>query len=604
MSGLDRRFDAIVVGSGAAGSIAVKELTERGLDVLLLEAGRDLTDQDFVPPPPARPRALGPGLGPRVRAGLRGQPIQARRAFFSPAISPFLVDDRKNPYSTPKDKFYLWIRGRILGGRLNSYGRVLLRMSDYDFKGASRDGQAVDWPISYADLEPHYDRVEQFIGVYGNADGVPQLPDGTYCGPAKLNEVEREFKQKVEEHWPERNVVAWRYAAPNPHRVPRGIVAARETGRLTLRTDAVVKTITVDEKTGLADGAVFVDRVTKQEHRVSADVVVLCASTIESVRLLLNSASERHPNGLGNSSGLLGQYFMDQTPSLAFGTVPGRPGYWEGDDTAPPDEFYSPAGGIYVPRAQNLDGGAAGAVRARVRRPGRDRALPGAGDGRARVRDDGLRRDAPAPREPDHDRPEAQGRVGRSGAAHQPLALRQRARDPARAGSGGPGDDRALRLPHRLHRLDAGARREERVPGLRSGQPLHLPPGLQQEPCARRGDPRVRRRAHGIGSRDLGAQRAQPVVGRAEPLRHGRQLLPVQRDRRAGADDHGAHRASLRAHRARARVREPARGDDAVGESTERLNQAGSADGRTWDRTRDLSRVEGAGCAAPCTLVA
>jgi choline dehydrogenase-like flavoprotein len=356
MSAIERRFDVLVVGSGAAGSIAVKELAERGLDVLLLEAGRDLTDADFVPPPPARPRALGPGLGPRLRAGLRGQPVQARRAFFSPAISPFLVDDRENPYSTPKEQFYLWIRGRILGGRLHSYGRVLLRMSDYDFKGASRDGHAVDWPISYSDLEPHYDRIEQFIGVYGNADGVPQLPDGTYCGPAKLNDVEREFKQKVEEHWPERRVVAWRYAAPNPHRVPRGIVAARETGRLTLRTDAVVKKITVDGRTGLADGAVFVDRVTKQEHRVSADVVVLCASTIESVRLLLNSASERHPHGLGNSSGLLGQYFMDQTPSLAFGTVPGRPGYWEADDTAPHDEFYSPAGGIYVPRSQNLDG--------------------------------------------------------------------------------------------------------------------------------------------------------------------------------------------------------------------------------------------------------
>jgi choline dehydrogenase-like flavoprotein len=354
---LDRRFDAVVVGSGAAGSIAVKELTERGLDVLLLEAGRTFTDSDFVPPPRKPPRALGPGLGPRLRAGLRGQPVQARRAFFNPSISPFLVDDRDNPYSTPKGRFYLWIRGRILGGRLNSYGRMLLRMSDYDFDGATRDGNGVDWPFSYADLAPHYDRVEELIGVYGNADGLPQLPDGSYRGPSPLNEIEREFKQAVEEHWPDRHVVGWRYAAPNLERIPRGVAAAQATGRLTLRTDAVVTKITVDSGTGLADGAVFVDRSTKQEHRVAADVVVLCASAIESVRLLFNSACTRHPDGLGNSSGLLGRYFMDQTPSLAFGTVPGRPGYWEAATTAPRDEFYAPAGGIYVPRFQNLYGG-------------------------------------------------------------------------------------------------------------------------------------------------------------------------------------------------------------------------------------------------------
>jgi choline dehydrogenase-like flavoprotein len=354
---IDGRFDALVVGSGAAGSIAVKELTERGLDVLLLEAGREITKDDFKPPAPARPRAMGISLGSRVRAGLRGQHVQARRAFFSEATNAFLVDDRDNPYTTPRDSSFLWIRGRVLGGRLNSYGRVLLRMSDYDFRAASRDGYGEDWPVSYADLEPWYDRVEEFIGIYGNEDGVEQLPDGRYVGPAKLTQVEREFREKVEARWPERHVVSWRYAAPNPHRVPRGIVAARETGRLTTRTDAVVKQITVDERTGRADGAVFVDRLTKQEQRVSADVVVLCASTIESVRLLLNSASAKHPNGLANSSGLLGRYFMDQTPCLAFGAVPDRVGFFEADDSAPPDEFYPPAGGVYVPRFQNLDGG-------------------------------------------------------------------------------------------------------------------------------------------------------------------------------------------------------------------------------------------------------
>ena len=348
-----RRYDALVVGSGATGSIAVKELTERGLDVLLLEAGRDITEADFTPPPPTPPRPMGIGLRPRLRAGLRGQHVQARRAFFREGVNGFLVNDRENPYSTPRDQYFLWLRGRMLGGRLHTYGRVLLRMSDDDFKGASKDGRGDDWPISYADVEPYYDRVEELIGLYGTADGIEHLPDAKLVGPGKLTAAEQEFKAKVEERWPGRKVISWRYAAPNPHRVPLGIVAARKTGRLTTRTDAVVSRITVDEQTGRADGAVFVDRLTKEEHRVSADVVVLCASTIESIRLLLNSACGRHPDGLGNSSGLLGKYFMDQTPSLAFGWNPGRQGY-EVDDSAPPDPFYPPAGGVYIPRFTDL----------------------------------------------------------------------------------------------------------------------------------------------------------------------------------------------------------------------------------------------------------
>jgi choline dehydrogenase-like flavoprotein len=358
MADITSRFDAIVVGSGAAGSIAVKELTERGLDVLLLEAGRDLTEDDFKPlPPPKKARPLGLSLVPRARAALRGQHVQARRTFFMESSSRFLVNDRENPYTTPRGEPFVWIRGKILGGRLNSYGKVLLRMSDHDFKAASRDGMGEDWPFSYSDLAPYYDRVEEFIGVYGNADGVEAIPDGKYVGPAKLSGAEQDFKAKVEARWPERRVISWRYQAPNLERVPRGIAAARETGRLTTRTDAIVRQITVDEKTGRADGAIFVDRDTKTEQRVSADIVVLCASTIESIRLMLNSACASHPNGLGNSSGLLGRYFMDQTISMAFGGVPHRVGSWDDDDSAPRDPFYGASGGLFIPRFQNLDGG-------------------------------------------------------------------------------------------------------------------------------------------------------------------------------------------------------------------------------------------------------
>ncbi len=349
----EQHYEALVIGSGAAGSIAVKELTERGLHVLLLEAGRDITEADFVPPPVTRPRPMGIGLGPRVRAGLRGQHVQARRAFFTERTSPFLVNDRQHPYASDGD-YFLWIRGRQLGGRLHAYGRVLMRASDHEFKAASRDGHGEDWPISYADLAPYYDAIEEFVGIYGTTEGLATLPDGVYRGPSPLSVAEREFKAKVEKRWPERHVIPWRWAAPNPHRVPLGIVAARQTGRLTTRTDAIVRRITVDGKGDRAAGAVYIDRHTKREHEVKADMVFLCASTIESVRILLNSACGQHPNGLGNSSGVLGRYFMDQLPSLLFASDPSRTGFEVIKDPAPHDPYYPAAGGIYIPRFDDL----------------------------------------------------------------------------------------------------------------------------------------------------------------------------------------------------------------------------------------------------------
>src|SRR3954468_2897014 len=201
---LNRHFDAIVVGSGATGSIAVKDRAERGLGVLLLEAGRDIAPADFAAPTaPPRPRPMGINHWPRVKAGLRGQHVQSRRAFFSPSTNPFLVDDREHPYSTPRGQYFLWIRGHMLGGRLNTYGRMLLRMSEFDFAGG--DGRD-RWPITYADVEPWYERIEELIGIYGNDDGIPTLPPSRFVGPGYLTGVERHFKEKVEQRWPERKV--------------------------------------------------------------------------------------------------------------------------------------------------------------------------------------------------------------------------------------------------------------------------------------------------------------------------------------------------------------------------------------------------------------
>lgn len=354
MAKTQHTFDVIVIGSGPSGSTAVQELTERGLDVLLLEAGREPRAEDFTPLPPHKPAPRSLDLIPRAKAMASGQYRQACRPFFNEYSNPFLVNDLEDPYTTPRGRPYLWIHGKLLGGRMHSYGRVLQRMSDVDFKAASRDGHGDDWPIDYTDLKPWYDRAEQAVGVYGDRDGLAHPPDGRYTGPGFLSGIERDFKERVEARWPERKVISWRVQAPFLDRVPPGIAAAKKTGRLTIRTEAVVTRITTDDTTGLATGAIFRDRATKREHTVSADAVVVCASTIESIRLLLNSGSARHPQGLGNSSGVLGHYFMDQTISIGFFDSPRHPGGWDSADNLPSDPLYGTPGGILIPRYDNL----------------------------------------------------------------------------------------------------------------------------------------------------------------------------------------------------------------------------------------------------------
>jgi choline dehydrogenase-like flavoprotein len=351
----NKQYDVIVVGSGATGGIAAMELSEHGLETLVLEAGPALDEDKFH----AGAGFKTIGSMSRVIAGIKGQHIQAGATFFSPEESFLFVNDRKNPYSYPAGHYYAWYRGRNVGGRFLSWGRVAVRMSDYDFKAASKDGVGEDWPICYDDLAPHYARVEEFLGVVGTEDGIPNLPDGKYVKTAGLGKIERKFKETVESNWPERKVVPWRYvvtdatpADKNGKRTSSPLAAAQATGRMELRTNAIVECIDIDPATGKANGVTYIDAETKQRHSVSANVVVVCASTIESLRLLLNSGSNRHPDGLGNSSGILGQYFMDQCPSLVFGTVPDRNGWDLVDGTSLADNH----GGVYIPRFTNLDG--------------------------------------------------------------------------------------------------------------------------------------------------------------------------------------------------------------------------------------------------------
>ncbi|MEJ0094642.1 MAG: GMC family oxidoreductase [Methylocella sp.] len=349
----DTEFDAIVVGSGAAGGWAAKELTERGMRVLLLEAGREV-DQiaDFPPPGKAGHHlVIGNPIVNRARAAIfGGQPIQARCVAFAKPTKRFFVSDRENPYTTPRDKPFNWFRGRQVGGRLYTWGRIVFRMSDSDFKAASRDGYGADWPISYDDLSPYYDHVEEFLGVNGTAEGLPGVPDGKYAKLTTLNAAEQKFRDQVQRVFPGSHVIPTRYVANNLSRIPLTILAAQKTGRLTLRSNSVVESIDVDGATGRAIGVRFMDRRSKERHTGRAKVIVLCASTIETLRIMLNSRSDLRPKGLGNSAGLVGRNLMDHAHFVLSGPHVDL----EAEALGKTDAFdFGKIGGFYVPQYKN-----------------------------------------------------------------------------------------------------------------------------------------------------------------------------------------------------------------------------------------------------------
>lgn len=370
-------FDAVIVGSGATGGWAAKELTAKGLRVAVLEAGRKLDpNTDFKEH--AWPYEMPfRGFGDR-REMERTQPIQSRCYACTEYGRQFFVNDFEHPYATPPGKPFFWIRSRHVGGRSVPWGRFTWRLSDYDFKAASHDGFGDDWPISYTDLAPYYDRVEDFIGVSGANEGMAQLPDGRFLPPMAMTCGERQLRQAVEQMGdPLRRVINARAAVltrPIHQGTPdaraachycdhcgRGcttgsyfsspastLPAASRTGRMTLITHAIVSNVVIDKKTGKAKGVQYIDAMTRAHREVFGRVVVLCAGTLESTRILLNSAPpEGGDQGLCNSSGVLGHYLMDHVKDGgASGSLPTLPSKTMEPDGRP--------NGIYIPRFYNL----------------------------------------------------------------------------------------------------------------------------------------------------------------------------------------------------------------------------------------------------------
>lgn len=371
-----RTYDAIVIGSGITGGWAAKELCEKGLKVLMLERGRNIEHiKDY-------PTATTPTWEFGHRDNLTQDDrkkffIQTRHYSIREDNKHFYINDHENPYIETKK--YDWIRADVVGGRSLLWARASYRWSDLDFEANLRDGHGVDWPVRYRDLAPWYDHVESFIGVSGNKDGIPHLPDGKFQPPFEMNAVEKYFKQKIESKWSDRHVIMGRTANLTQPVKGRGqclarnqcqrgcpfgayfstnastIPAAYATNNLTVRPHSLVNRIIYDEQKQRATGVEIIDTQTKKTEEFYARIIFCNASTVATTFILLNSTSNRFPNGLGNGSDQLGRNLMDHHKGVSISAaVDGfEDRYYFGHRPCP----------LFVPRFVNIKDSTPGFIR-------------------------------------------------------------------------------------------------------------------------------------------------------------------------------------------------------------------------------------------------
>jgi choline dehydrogenase-like flavoprotein len=363
-------FDVIVVGSGASGGWAAKRLSEAGIKVALLEAGKPQADKNFTEHVPEYDLKYRNRANDYMR---RTRPRQKDCYACREWNADWFANDLEEPYTTPDDKPFSWQgRMRIVGGRTNVWGRQSYRLSEQDLKGKSFDGYGDDWPLSYSDLAPYYDIVEEYVGISGQAENVPELPDSKFHPAMAMSCAETQLRTRVKQKlgWtvtigrvanitkPHNGRAACHYCGPCEQGCATHsyfnsafttVADALKSGNTTLITNAMVYKVLTDASTGKASGVMYIDRNTREVKEVKARVVIVCAQALESARILLNSA----PGGLGNSSGVLGHYLMDHlwVAGGAAGMFPDAP--------APKPSLSNPRrpNGIYAIRMHNTASG-------------------------------------------------------------------------------------------------------------------------------------------------------------------------------------------------------------------------------------------------------
>jgi choline dehydrogenase-like flavoprotein len=364
----DNVYDAIVVGSGISGGWAAKELTEKGLKVIMLERGENIEHvKDYVNA--TKGPWEFPHRGGRTQQMIKDYPVLKRDYPLNEINLNYWVKDQECPYT--ETKRFDWYRGYHVGGRSLMWGRQSYRLSDIDFSANAKDGIAIDWPIRYNEIEPWYTYAEKFAGISGNRDGLPQLPDGHFLPPMELNCVEKDVAARIKEHFKGAILMTIGRSAniTVPHNgrtqcqyrnkcwlgCPFGayfstqsstLPAAVKTGNLTLRPFSIVTKVLYDKNTKKATGVEVLDAETNKTIEYKAKVIFLCASAMNSTWILFNSATDVWEGGLGSSSGELGHNVMDHHFRL------GAAGIAEGYD----DKYYfgRRPNGIYIPRFQNV----------------------------------------------------------------------------------------------------------------------------------------------------------------------------------------------------------------------------------------------------------
>jgi choline dehydrogenase-like flavoprotein len=360
-------YDAIVIGSGISGGWAAKELCEKGLKTLVLERGRNVEHITDYTTATKAPWEMA-HRGKVTLADAEENPIANRCYAYNEYTEHFFVKDKEHPYKQVKP--FDWIRGYQVGGKSLIWGRWTQRWSDLDFEANAKQGIAIDWPIRYKDIAPWYSYVEKFVGISGNRDGIPHLPDGEFLPPMEMNAIEKHLQKSMAQNYTDRQLIISRTANLSKGLKDRGpcqyrdmcargcpfsgyfssnsatLPAARATNNLTLRPFSVVHAILYDDATQKATGVSVIDTQTHEVTEYFAKVIFVNAGTLNTTLLFLNSTSSRFPNGFGNDSGVLGHYLMDHNYR----------GHINAQHNGYEDKYYygRRPNGVYIPRFRNV----------------------------------------------------------------------------------------------------------------------------------------------------------------------------------------------------------------------------------------------------------